>query len=705
MVRLGIGLPAVVALCLPAVPASGQDAGTQDASSRHADIVVTGLLPDGSASASKADIPVLETSQAISILSEQLIEDQGVRRLGDALYNVAGVSRSNTYGFFDGFKIRGFEASSGATYLDGLREDAGYATTELAGLERIEVVKGPASGLFGQGPLSGIVNLVSKRPREDAFLDVSLAGGSYDLFELQVDGNAPLTRDGSLLARVAAVYRDQDFFVDYSGQRRLFIAPALTWKPGPDTSLTLLGRYVDDKINPWSPTTAYGTALPNPNGPLPIDLSINDGDYPAIQENDNWNLGYVFDHAFSDAIAVHQSLRYQNFHNTWDHWLFVSSISDDFREVGRFYYGPFDEHGDNFAVDTNVSLRFATGPIGHYVLAGLDYGRRESNQTNLFDGGPYWLDLYDPVYGTVSGPDPDVAGTTYASLTRQRGFYLQDHLTLGDVLTVTLGGRWDRASSAINNDGTASPKVVDTAFSPRAGATLAIGKAVSLYVNYAKSFNPQGSYRASDGSTLPPEHGVNYEAGVKVARADGTLTGIATVFELTRTNVATADLSPDAPPNTYVLTGEQRTRGIELEAAWRPLPGVELSGAYSFLDAKVTADSRLLVGARLSSVPRHVVNLWGRYTVQKGPFANLGAGLGLHHESNRPASTASATSMPFYLDSYTLADAAIFYTFGDWSAQANVRNIFNERYFPTASLTRTTPGEPRTFVISLSRRF
>ncbi len=705
MTRLAITLATAAAVGLMSGPVHAQEGDDADAAGREGAIVVTGLRAGDIVTASKADIPALETSQAISVLPEQLLEDQGVRRLGDALANVAGVSRNNTYGFFDGFNIRGFNASSGATYLDGLLDDTGYATSEVAALEQIEVVKGPASGLYGQGPLSGIVNLVSKRPRDDAFLDFSVAGGSYNLFELQVDGNTPLTSDGSLLARMTAAYRDQDFFVDYSGQRRIFLAPALTWQPQPETSITLLGRYVDDKINPWSPTTAYGTALPNPNGELPIDLSINDGEYPAVQDNDYWNIGYTADHRFSDAIAVHQSLRYQDFHNSWDNWLFVSSISEDFRSVGRFYYGPFNENGDYFRVDTNVSLRFATGPASHYVLAGLDYGRRDSHQTNLFDPGPYWLDLYDPVYGTVSAPDPDVASTTYASETRQRGFYLQDHIKLGERFTVTLGGRWDRASSAINNNGVANPKVVDTAFSPRAGATLLLSNAVSLYANYAKSFSPQGTYRASDGSTLPPERGVNYEAGVKVVRPDGTLHAMATVFELTRTNVATADLSPEAPPNTYVLTGEQRTRGVELEGGWRPLPGVELTAAYTYLDAKVTADSRLLVGARLSSVPRHIANLWARYTIQEGALANLGAGIGVHHEGGRPASTASATSTPFYLGAYTLADAALFYSFGDWSAQANIRNIFNERYFPTASLTRTTPGEPRTFMISLSRRF
>lgn len=684
-------------------PARGSPDDAQPAQSVET-ITVTGHL-DEAPVAAKADIPPLESSQAISTVPAELIELQGLRRVGDALFNVAGVSRSNNYGFFDGFNIRGFNASN-ATYLDGLLDDTGYGTSEMSVLERVEVVKGPASGLFGQGPISGIVNLVSKRPQEEAFLDIGAALGSYAFKEVTLDANAPLNASGTLLARLAAVYRDQDFFVDYSGQRRIMLAPSLTWKPTPNTTLTLLGRYLDDRINPWSPTTAYGTALPNPNGELPLSLSINDGVYPAVQDNDYWNLGYVFDHKFSDAIAIHQSLRYQDFHNSWDNWLFITGISADRRRVTRAFYGPYDQHGEYFRVDTNASARFATGPLDHSLMAGLDYGWRTASDTNLYDTSlPYELDLYDPVYGTVPGHNPAVPPTTYAITAKQRGIYVQDHIKLGDALAITLGGRWDLAISRTTSNGVPSPEVRDTAFSPRAGATVKLADWVSAYVNYAKSFNPQGSYRSADGSPLPPENGVNYEGGLKFARADGSLTGMLTVFELTRTNVATADA---VLPNVYVLTGEQRTRGLEIEGAWRPAPGIDLTGAYTHLNAVVTADNRLKVGSRLGSIPRDIVNLWARYTVQRGALANLGAGLGVHHEGNRMANTASAVpgaAAPFRLGAYTLVDAALYYTLGDWSLQANVRNLLNERYFPTASLTRTSPGEPRTFTIRLSRRF
>jgi len=162
----------------------------------------------------------------------------------------------------------------------------------------------------------------------------------------------------------------------YSGQRRIFLAPSLTWKPDDRTALKLVGRYVDDHINSLSPTTAYGTALPNPNGPISRRLSINDGEHPAVQNNDYWNVGYVFDHKFSENIAVHQSLRYQNFHNNWDNWLFITGISAERPTVTRAFYGPYDQHGKYFRVDTNASERFDTGPLNHYLLLGVDYGRR-----------------------------------------------------------------------------------------------------------------------------------------------------------------------------------------------------------------------------------------------------------------------------------------------------------------------------------------
>lgn len=290
-------------------------------------VAVQATTFDATSSGSKIDIPNLETAQAVSIIPRQLIDDQGVRRLPDALRNVAGVSRSDVYGFFDGFNIRGFDASSGATYLDGLALTNEMASTELGGLERIEVVKGPASGLYGQGPLSGLVSLMSKRPRNDAFVDVRAAVGTDKFREVGVDANTPLSKDGHWLGRINVIRREQDYFVDGSDAKRTYIAPALTWAPNSDTTWTFLGTYQRDRLHPWSPTTAYGTLLYNPNGRLPRSRAVNDIDYPAEQARDQKAIGWQLDQRITDWLSFHQGVRYEDFHNTWDHWLFASGLS------------------------------------------------------------------------------------------------------------------------------------------------------------------------------------------------------------------------------------------------------------------------------------------------------------------------------------------------------------------------------------------
>jgi len=268
------------------------------------DVVVQGQRRRETSAALKLDAPTLETPQAVSTVTRETLDAQGARRLPEALRNVAGITRNDVYGFFDGFNLRGFNASADATYLDGLLWSNAMATTELSGLDRVEVVKGPASGLYGQGPLSGLVNLVSKRPQEQRFATVDLAAGSYRLREVGIDANSPLDRDGRVLARLNAVYRDQDFFVDFSGAQRKYLAPSLTWNIGEATSITVLGTWQRDRINPWSPIPAYGSALANPNGRLPRHRAINERDAPAVQRRDYDALGYSFEHRFNERLVL-----------------------------------------------------------------------------------------------------------------------------------------------------------------------------------------------------------------------------------------------------------------------------------------------------------------------------------------------------------------------------------------------------------------
>lgn len=650
----------------------------------------------------KSDVPALEVPQAVSVITAERMREQGVVRLADALRNVAGVTRSSTYGFFDSYQIRGYDAAYGSIFLDGLTTaSVAGAVNEMAGLEQVEVIKGPASALFGASPLGGVINLVSKRPVAERFFEVGVATGSDDLFETTVDANGPLIGD-ILLGRVNFVYRDGDDFVDFSHTQRVYVAPALTWNIAANTKLTLLGRYQRDRDNPWSPVTAWGTILPSIHGELPLSFSINGtGAQEAVINQTAQQIGYVFDHRFNDALSFSQTVRYERRKTYWDQWMFVAGFVDDNvvdgvqhgRVLGRYLYGPFWQTDKDFGADSRLTWRFDTGSISHQLMAGVDYRRTSEQHVNgdsNFDPAANSLDILNPDYSAPYVRDPTQAYEG-SGKTRQTGFYLHDHVTLTDRLTLTLGGRWDEAKSG---------EQTDSKFSPHIGGTFTVADGASVYVSYSKSFTPTPSWQTDfTGALLPPETGENIEAGLKVQTLDGKLAGMASVYQLTRQNVATDD--PDHPL-FFVTTGEQRSRGVELEGQWRPNEAVQVTGAYAYIDAEITKDNRLPVGIPLANFPKHSLNLWGQYTVQGGVFDQLAISLGLLYNSDKHFYESAVYRLP----AYTLVDFGVAYPFGEWKAQLNVNNVLDERYFPDACcIDRVTPGEPRSWRLSVRRRF
>jgi iron complex outermembrane receptor protein len=616
------------------MPVLAADADADSAADRD-EILVLGQQMKAAPNAGKSDIPLIETPQAITIISTEQLKTRGVVRLAEALRGVAGVSRSSTYGYYDAYQIRGFDAAYGSVYLDGLiSQTVAGSNNELAGLEQIEVVKGPASMLFGSAPLGGIINLVSKRPRDDDFVDLGLATGSYNLAEGTVDANMRLDAAGTLLARLNLVYRDSNDFVRFSDKNRIHVAPALTWKMDEDTELTLLTRYERNHDAPWSPVSAWGTVLPSVNGKLPIDFAINGRDPKAIHDQRYYHLGYAFRHSFSDTLSFDQTLRYADRKVYWNDWIFWSgfvdgAIVDGVQQghiAGRYVYGPFHQRDKDFSTDAHLSWKVDTGPVSHDIVVGVDHRRNSSRFGE--DGGNYDpaanpLDLLNPDYDQPLIHDP-AAAYADSGKSKQTGLYIQDHLRFGERATLTIGSRYDWADS--------EGGVKDRKFSPRVGATYAILPGASVYASWSKSFTPQAGYFTVAGDPLPPETGRNIETGIKVQTPDSRLTGMVSIFELERQNVATED---PANPFFYVVSGEQRSRGIEVEAAWRPTPAWTLSIAYAYLDAKITKDNLLPVGARLQNVPKHGLNLFGEYIVPEGPLTGLGLNLAFQYNSRK----------------------------------------------------------------------
>ncbi|MFT3907625.1 MAG: TonB-dependent siderophore receptor [Steroidobacteraceae bacterium] len=666
------------------------------------------------ATSAKSDAPLIEIPQAISVVGSDYIKDLQIRDLGDALRGVAGVSRSSTYGFYDAYVIRGYDAAYGSIYLDGLMEtNVAGANNELAGLERVEVVKGPASALFGASPLGGVVNLVSKRPQRERFVDVSVGTGSYNLIESSVDANSPLNDSGTLLGRLNVLYRDTDDFVKNSGENRLFIAPVLSWEVDSGTHLTLLTRYQRDRDNPWSPYTAYGTVLPSANGELPSDFAVNfAGSDKSHSDLDKLQLGYVFDHAFSDALKFGQTLRYSHTRTAWNNWVFSDTFIDSSfvdgvqqgRELGLYVYGPYEQTDRDLAVDSRVTYKWVTGPVEHQLMVGVDHRRNHNEYADKggnFDSSVNTLDVVDPDYAAALIHDAAYAYSGESSM-HQTGTYVQDHLAVGGKFFATLGGRWD----SVNSDG-----FRNHAFSPNVGLNYFVTPAVSLYANWAKSFTPQYSWQTTfEGATLPPETGRNIEGGVKIGTSDDTLGAMVSVFQLTRQNVGVSD--PDHPL-FYIVTGEQRSRGLEVEGTWIPQPAWTLQLAYTHLDAVITRDTSIPVGTELSNVPRNNLYVFGKYVIQQGALANSGVNLSVLYNSEKNSSLYEADTngdgIPepaVKLPGYTIVDAGLSYSLFGWETRFALNNVFDRRYYPDANdFTRVTPGEPRNWKLSVSKRF
>lgn len=682
-------------------------------------IVVTGERFAGEVNSGKADIPLAELPQAISVVSAEQLRERGVTRLADALFSVAGAARSSTYGFYDAYSLRGFDAAYGSVYLDGLLNESGGggSNNELVGLQSIEVVKGPASSLFGGGPLGGIINLVSKRPDDTQdFLDVQFSTGSYNLVEGAIDANMRLDRDGAVTARFVGLYRDSDSFVNNAGYNRLYLQPSLSWRPGPDTLLTLIGTLKRDHDNPWAPLNAYGTVFPLEGGyRLPLDFAVGeDGDEKAVQNENRKTISAIFEHGFTDRLKFNATARYMHRTTFWDRWMFAGDLIDENGEptdggttIGRFYYGPYNETFKAFVADNRLSWKVDTGPVRHNLLGGIDYRRTTSDYVGDgdYDQSHFPLDLLNPDYSALLNP----MSAPYSGYDtgRQLGFYVQNHIEIGDRLTLTLNGRWDKAK--FNGE-------PQTAFSPRVGATWEAVPGVSLYANYAKSFTPQFGSQivlevGDDGNPsvigqAPPERGRNIEAGAKFDIADARLAGTIAVYQLTRTNVLMAD--PQFPLFS-IVSGKQRAKGAELELHWRPGAGFGVDLAYTYIRGRYIEDEFSPPGTPLPNIPKHNATLFGHYTVPSGPLAGLGANLGLLYNSNRY--TYDSFAYPWQdpmmvLKNYILVNGGLSYAFEGWEARINVNNIFDKRYYPDACcITRVTPGEPRNWRLTISRRF
>lgn len=665
---------------------------TADAERETATGPVTGYTARRSSTATKTDTPLLEVPQSISVVGREEMRDRGVQDLSQAVATTPGVM-SGVYGAdnrgWEYISVRGFTARANG-YRDGLaRTPAGvtYYQTEVYGLERVEVLRGPASMVFGQGDAGGVINQVSKQPTGERIREFEVQLGSHQRQQLAFDLGDRFAADSPFSYRLVGVgldSNDQDIYPDGHklNRKRSYLAPSVRWQPDAATSLTLQAEILRDR----SAEDPYYIA---PADHVLTRVKMGDHSFSKFDQEQT-SVGWRFEHRLNNDWTLRQNASAN--HLTLDRrvvWL--DSIGDDGRTVARIAR-TWDDPMRQAAVDTHLQGLLRAGGLEHQLLLGIDWNNQKAKARRFIGSAPD-LDLLAPVYGQpVAQPTEPLAH--YTQTTRQLGVYLQDQIQLDEHWLVTLGGRQDRVKSVTDDhlDATRSAQR-DSAFSGRAGLTWLAGNGWAPYLSYAESFQPNSGTDA-DNQAFQPSRGRQWEAGIKYQPEGARTLLTAAVFDLRKTNVVTYDnLSFEARQ-----IGKQRARGLELEAKSEPLPGLKASAAYTWLDIRtVQSADRTEVGKAPSGVPKQSASLWLDYGVGGG----FGIGGGITHTGRRQNDEANTSSEP----SVTLFDAVLHYELDSWRFALNVRNLFDRRYYGICYHGECYNGLERTVTLSARYRF
>ncbi|HEV8389866.1 MAG TPA: TonB-dependent siderophore receptor [Dongiaceae bacterium] len=661
---------------------------------------VEGYVATEGTTGSKTDTPIIETPQSISVISKDRLDEQAAGSLAEALRYSAGVT-GELFGMDQrgyGISIRGFEVDEGGFFRDGLQlkgtSFSAFLPLDLYGAERLEILRGPASVLYGQNSPGGIINYVSKRPTSEPFHEIEAGAGTFDRFEGKFDLSGPITEDGTLLYRVTGLARDSHTQTDFVNDDRIFIAPALTFA-GEDTTLTLLADYQHDDAG-WGIQflPASGTVLDNPNGRIPRHTFTGEPDFDRYVL-DQFSIGYLLEHRFDEVFTVRQNARYSDLDNDAD-VVYGAGLVDD-RTLARIGDEGKSKMGA-FTIDNQAEAKFETGPIAHTALFGVDYQRyRFSDYGASFDVAD--LDIYDPDYG--AGLSNKSVYEDSDTKQRQIGIYAQEQAKLFDKLVILLGGRYDFARSEFDDDASDTRSTSkDRAFTGRAGLVYLFDNGLAPYVSYSESFQPVLETDV-DGNPFKPEEGRQYEVGIKYQLPGWNSFVMASIFDLVKQNVLTPD--PADPLNNQVQTGEIRSRGIELEGVASFDFGLDVTAAYAFLDAEITkSNAEGEKGKRPGQTAQHTASLWADYTIPEGDFTGLGFGAGVRYIGPSFGDNLEELDVP----GYTLADAAIHYEWNSFKFALNASNIFDKAYVASCfGETSCFYGERRTVLGTVTYRW
>jgi iron complex outermembrane recepter protein len=684
-------LPAIIAFTLITTSAAAQEPTPVDDATELDAITVygrpLGRIPGETAT--KTGAPVLETPFTVNIVPRELLDLRNVSNIGQAAETISGVQRTIGFSGNQRFRIRGFQAIS--TLRDGFRQSVSQPEIDLQGVESIEVLKGPASALYGRFEPGGVINFVSKRPEETFAAAASVSAGSDDYARLGVDLTGSLNADGSLLGRINLAHEDAGSFREGIDNRQTFVAPVVEWRPDDDTSVLARLEYL-------SRDAAFDRGLGNSPLFLQVPLGRNYGeDFMRIRK-EQW-IGSL---EFNRSLSTDWRLRLGAF------WSDVTVPEEAFFNYGfptltgntvNRNFVSYRERQKDATVQAELYGNISTGPIRHRLLVGTE---RSLDRLAYLDGKISYgnpIDLYQPLRG--GRPDSYLPSGDSRYEFETTALYVQDELAW-NRWRLLLGGRYERTDTLSFYTGGIDPAITrrDRPFSPRAGVTFLATPDLSFYASWARSFrNEADAGTLQSGITPKPTRGDQIEAGVKSILLDGRMEATLAAFDLRKTDAVVAD---PVDWNRVVQTGELRSRGIETEVSMRPVDAWTLVASYAYADATIVQDTNaMIVGNRLAGVPRHQASVWTSWAFA-GRFSGLTVGGGLFHGSEQAATTANN----FFLPSYTRLDLNARYIFNNrMEVLLNLDNVTDERYYITGGFSQIYPQPPRSVRLTLSKRW
>lgn len=662
----------------------------------------TGYIAAATATGLKSGAPLTEVPQTVNTVTTQEIQDRDPVQIEDALAYVPGVVAS-PWGVddrYDQFVIRGFDVGVYGIFRDGLINKAqnfsGFKIDPYM-VQRIDVLKGPASVLYGSNDAAGLVNIITKRPEFEPFTEARLSYGSHGTTELGLDTGGS-NADKTLAWRLTALTREGANETDPSQDDRDLLALGVTWAPTDRTSVTFLAHWQQDNLTPNSFMPVAGEDYDTANGTLPDSF---------IHSQHPWNrfateqvsFGWQAEHAFSESLKLRQNFRIARQTTDYRHLYFNGMILPDYTpSADNLNYAAFtvDEEARYAALDNQLEYKAGFAGGENTLTVGADISRQQKDGVMGWDNS-YNISLSDPSYDfPVTAPGAYVDSKTTVT---EKGLYVQDHLKFDNGATLTAGLRrsWIENETEDRLAGSTSSQT-DTVTTGMIGGTWDLGNGLVPYASYAESFTVNiGSTFAGD--QFEPTEGSQLELGLRFTPEGSALQLGAALFDITKTNVLTSD---PLHAGFSVQTGEVRHRGLELEARGQLTERLSVIAGYTIIDAEITASNDGVQGNTPSLVPQHQASIWADYAFG-GRAEGLSLGAGLRHVGQTWADNANSRKV----DAYTLADLSLRYERNGYGATLGVTNLFDEDYYATCSAVGwgCSAGEGREVTLTLSRKF